>query len=174
MLTQYMLIGEVLKPQGVRGECKIKPYAADPDSFLDWDTLYFRDGETYTPVEARCSRVNDGFAYVTLQNCASMDEAEKLRGRELYIDRAHASALMEDEVYISDLIGCKAISEAGEEIGILTDVLQQGTVDTYVFRTPKGTMMAPALKEAFPEVDVEKQQILVNTKRLGEISVYED
>ena len=37
-MNEYLMIGEVLKPQGVRGEVKIKPYAADLEAFHDWKT----------------------------------------------------------------------------------------------------------------------------------------
>ena len=173
-MKEYMMIGEVLKPQGVRGEVKIKPYAADPDDFYRWTTLYMEKYGVYEPIAADCSRVHDGFAYVTLGDCASMDDAEKLRGVQLYIDRAHAAELDEGEVYICDLIGCVAVDENGNEIGTLTDVLQHGVVDVYVFRTKRGTMMAPAILAAFPEVDTAAQRITVNSERLQEVAVFED
>ena len=177
MLNAYFLVGEVLKPQGVRGEAKIRPYASDPGDFRDWKTLYIRDAaapDGYRAVQARCSRVHDGYAYVTLEGCANPDDVEKLRGCELYIDRAHAAELGEDEVYIQDLIGCEAVDEQGETIGTLEDVLQYGTVDTYVFRTPRGTLMAPALKAVFPVTDVEKRRMLVDRERLEEVAVYDE
>jgi len=173
-MTEYLMIGEVLKPQGVRGEVKVKPYAANIDDFCRWTTLYLREGDKYRPVEAECSRVHDGFAYITLDGCTSMDEAEKLRGRQLYIDRAHAAELEEDAVYICDLIGCEAVDEQGKSVGKLTDVLQHGPVDVYVFQTPRGMMMAPALKTVFPKVDVESRRIDVVTERLNEVAVFED
>lgn len=173
-MNDYMMIGEVLRPQGVRGEAKVRPYAADPDAFLTWKTLYLQNDDGYTPITAKCSRVHDGFAYVTLGSCTSPDDVEKLRGKQLFIDRAHANQLAENEVYIVDLIGCEAVNEQGEVIGVLKDVLQNGPVDVYVFKTPRGAMMAPAILAAFPEVDVAAKRIHVCTERLNEVSVFED
>ena len=173
-MTEYMQVAEVLKPQGIRGEAKLKVYAANPDSFMKWKTLYRRQGDAYTPVGARCSRVADGFAYVTLDGCEKPEDVERLRGEFLYIDRAHAERLAKDAVYIADLIGCRAVDGEGVEIGTLTDVLQHGPVDVYVFKTPRGTMMAPAILAAFPEVDVENGRILVDRERLNEVAVFED
>lgn len=173
-MNDYLMIGEVLKPQGIHGEAKIKSYAADLNDFCRWTTLYRKQDETYLPVPAKCSRVHDGFAYVTLEGCTTPQDVEKLRGTQLYIDRDHAMDLAEDEVYISDLIGCQAIDEQGQVIGTLTDVLQHGAVDVYVFKTPKGSMMAPALKEVFPTVDVVQGRITVNSQRLDEVAVRED
>lgn len=173
-MTEYMLVGEILKPQGVRGECKIKIYASNPEDFRRWKTLYFQTAAGYQPVQAVCSRVHDGFAYVTLEGCATPEDVEKVRGKSVYIDRAHACKLPRGMHYIVDLIGCEAVDETGRTVGTLTDVLQHGPVDTYVFKTAKGTMMAPAVKAAFPEVDVEARRITVDSARLDEVAVFED
>ena len=45
MALAFFMNGEVLRPQGVRGEMKVRPYAADPDMFLEWTTLYLQQGE---------------------------------------------------------------------------------------------------------------------------------
>lgn len=174
MALAYLMIGEVLRPQGVRGEMKVRPYAADPDMFLEWTTLYLQQGESYLPRKAHCSRVHDGFAYLTLEGVTDRDGAEALRGTQLWIDRAHACQLPEDACYVCELVGCRAVDETGAEIGTLTDVLQYGSVDTYVFQTPRGNMMAPALKRVFPEVDVENKVIRVNARALDEVAVFED
>ena len=173
-MNEYLLIGEVLRPQGVRGEAKIRPYAANPEDFRRWTTLFLQSGTDYAPIACACSRVHDGFVYATLGDCANPDDVEKLRGRRLFIDRAHANALQEDEVYICDLIGCEAVDETGAVVGTLTDVLQHGPVDVYVFRTPRGTLMAPALKAVFPRVDVTARRMDVCAERLQEVAVVED
>ena len=173
-MNEYLMIGEVLKPQGIRGEVKIKPYAANHDDFRRWKTLYIRQGESYAPIKARCSRVHDGFVYMTLGECASMEDAEKFRAVQLYVDRAHANPLEEDEVYISDLIGCEGIDEEGKSIGQLTDVLQHGVVDVYVFKAKGKSVMAPALKAVFPTVNVAEKRIAVIREKLEEVAVWEE
>ena len=173
-MRDYLMIGVVLKPQGVRGECKIKPYAADLDRFASWKELYLESGGAYSPVSCKVTRVHDGFIYAVIAGCANANDAEKFRGRELYIDRAHAAPAKNGAVLIADLIGCEAVDETGNTVGVLTDVLQHGTVDTWVFRTPLGTMMAPALLAVFPEVDPENARISVVADRLREVAVFDD
>ena len=172
-MNDYLMIGEVLKPQGVRGECKIRSYAADIDRFHDWKTLYRRDGEGYAPVSVRTARIRDGFVYAFLDGSASADDAEKFRGTELFVDRAHAAPAEDGAVLIADLIGCEARDGDGAVIGKLTDVLQYGTVDTWVFAGPR-PFMAPALRAVFPEVDAEAKLIRVVSEKLNEVAVFED
>ena len=175
MLTPYFCIGEVLKPQGIRGEAKVKPYTDDPESFRRWTTLYRKEGEGWTPIASRFSRVHDGFVYLTLEGCSRPEDVEKLRGLELWIDRDHATPLPEGMFYLADLMGCEAVDEAGKSLGKLTDILQHGPTDVYVFKAPNGkTWMAPALPDAFPEKDVERGIIRVNSARLKEVAVDAD
>lgn len=79
--------------------------------------------------------------------------------------------MADDAVLIADLIGCEARDEQGSVIGTLSDVLQHGTVDTWVFQTAGGTLMSPALKAVFPVVDTEKKTILVVREKLEEVCV---
>ena len=50
-------------------------------------------------------------------------------------------------------------------------MLQHGSVDTWVFRTEEGTLMAPALKAVFPAVDPENKVISVIREKLEEVAV---
>ena len=170
-MNDYLMIASVLKPQGVRGECKLRSYAADIERFHSWKTLYIKKDGGFTPVAVRTERIRDGFVYAHLDNSGSADDAERFRGMELYVDRAHAAPVEENANLIADLIGCEARDENGTLIGTLTDVLQYGTVDTWVFQSGRESLMAPALKSVFPEVDTEKKSIHVIRERLEEVAV---
>ena len=172
-MTHYLLIGEVLKPQGLRGECKIKPYAADIAMFQSWNTVYLRDGDQYLPLRLDLRRIHEGFVYAVLGDCRNPEDAERLRGKQLFIDRDHAAPLEKGAVYIADLIGCTAVDGQGRQLGKLTDVLQHGSVDTWVFSGPR-PFMAPALLSVFWEVDPENRLIRVDSEKLEEVAVFED
>ena len=170
-MNDYLMIGTVLKPQGVRGECKIRSWAADIALFVSWSVLYMKTEDGFRPVTVQVRRIRDGFVYALLDGSASADDAESFRGVDLYVDREHAAPAEDGAVLIADLVGCVARDENGDEIGVLTDVLQYGTVDTWVFRTSSGTLMAPALLSVFPSVDPENRTILAVREKLEEVSV---
>ena len=172
-MQDYLMIGTVLKPQGIRGEVKIKPYASRVEMFSSWENLYLEDRGAYTPVPLKTTRIHDGFVYAFLAGCSSADEAEAFRGRDLYIDRAHAAPAEDGAVYIADLIGCEAFDEAENPVGVLTEVLQHGSVDTWVFKTASGSLMAPALLAVFPEVNPLAKRIRVCAEKLREVAVHD-
>ena len=174
MLAEYLLIGEIVKPQGVHGQVKVKPYTDDPERFFDLEKVYLTKNGQYTALEMECQRVHEDMVYLTLEGVATREGAEALRGEKLYVDRAHAVELAEDEVFICDLIGCEAVDRQGNKLGTLKDVLQPATTDVYVFDTPKGEMMMPALKAAIPEIDVAARRIVINEDMLDEVALFAD
>ncbi len=174
-LSSYLLIGEITKPQGISGEVKVQAYTDDPGRFLDLDKVFVQKGDGYEEIVIKSARVGSDAVYLTLPNVDDRDKAEALRGTKLFVDRAHAVKLSEDENFICDLIGCEAVDTAGAAIGKLVDVLQPGgSTDVYVFETSRGRMMMPALKAAIPSVDVKARKIVLDADKLSEVAFFED
>lgn len=174
MLDAYLAIGEVLKPQGVRGEVKVRPDTADPMRFAGLKRVFLARDGAYAPCDVESSRLSGDMAYLKLAGVDDRGAAEKLRGEFLYIDRGNAVALSEDENFIVDLIGCVATDTEGREVGTLTDVLQPGGNDVYVLNGPRGEVLVPALKSVILRVDVERKTMLLDAKRLGEVAVFDE
>ncbi len=171
MLSEYLLIGQVLRPQGIKGLVKVRPDTDDPERFLDLDFVYVKNGGAYEKASVSEVSVRDDGVFLRLNGAESRNDAEKQRDWMLYVDRAHAVELAENETFICDLIGCKAMDTKGNEIGTVKDVLQPGGNDVYVIQTPKGEMLLPALKHVIPTVDVQKGLMTVDEKRLPEVAV---
>lgn len=171
MLSEYLLIGQVLRPQGIRGQVKVRPDTDDPGRFEELEFVYLKKDNEYVRAAVEDVSVRDDGVYLRLDGAKDRDEAEKQRGLMLYVDRAHAVQLSEDETFICDLIGCQAVDTKGNELGKVTDVLQPGGNDVYVIKTPKGEMLLPALKHVIPTVDVKNGVIVVDESRLPEVAV---
>ena len=165
MLDQYLVVGEVLKPQGVRGEIKVRPITCDPMRFARMKQAYLARENGYEPVAVRCVRIDPDAVYLTV---------EGIRDREQYVDRAHAVKLPEDTEFICDLVGCRAADDEGNDLGVLTEVLQPGAGDVYVFRGPRGEVLVPALKRAVLQVSVAEKKILLSAQALREVAVFEE
>ena len=174
MKQEYLLLGEIVRPQGIRGEVKVKHYTDDPYRFEELETVYLKRGNEYQPVGVVDARVQKDDVYLALEGVEDRNEAEKLRGVELWVDRENAVELDEDQVFIADILGAKAYDTKGNEIGTLKDVLTPGGVDVFVFKTKKGTLMTPALKEVLLVMDAEEGRIVLDEVKLEEVGLYED
>ena len=171
MLSEYLLIGQVLRPQGIKGQVKVRPDTDDPDRFFDLRQVFVKRGNEYCAVPVAQVSVREDGVYLNLDGAETRDDAEKQRGLEIYIDRAHAAQLAENETFICDLIGCKALDRQGNELGVVTDVMQPGGNDVYVIKTPKGEMLIPALMFVVPQVNTAEGYIVVDESTLPQVAV---
>ena len=122
MLSEYLLIGEITKPQGITGEVKVQPHTGDPGRFSHLTKVYMESGAGYEEKPITGARVGGGDVFLTFPGVTDRNMAETLRGKKLYVDRAHAVVLSEDENFICDLIGCEAEDTNGNVIGKLVDI----------------------------------------------------
>lgn len=170
-MKPYFELGTVLKPQGVRGEIKAELYTDDPARVTDLDTVFFEDGGSFVPAAVCSARTDGKFAYLQFEGADDRDKAEALRGKIFYIDRAHAAPLPEGAFYISDLEGLPVYREE-EKIGTLKEILQNGAQDVYVVEREDGsTLMFPSVPDVFVLRSVEERRIVLDAKRLDEVSV---
>ncbi len=174
MLSQYLMIGEITKPQGVRGEVKVRPCTCDPDRFEGLETVYIEKNGIYEPLEVRVNRLGADAVFMNVAGVTDRDAAQKLRGTRLYIDRAHAVELDADSNFITDLYGLRGVADDGRDLGKLTDVMQPGGNDVYVFNGPLGEVLVPALKSVVARVDLEKGEMLLSGMRLDEVAVFDE
>ena len=174
MLDTHLIIGEVLRPQGVRGEVKVRPITCDPDRFADTDYVFLKRRDQFEKRNVCVNRIADDAIYMKFEGVDDRNAAELLRGEMLYIDREHAVQLDEDEEFICDLIGCEGVDTDGRSLGKLTDVMQPGGNDVYVFNGPLGEMLVPALNRVVLKVDVASKSMLLDAKVLSEVAVFDE
>lgn len=165
-MQDTIVIGEILKPQGIRGEVKVKPLLDDPADICKIRRVFI-GGQEHKVLAARAG---GGFAFLALSGIADRNAAELLRGKELCALRADAPALGEGRYYIVDVIGCEVVTESGERLGEIADILPAHT-DVYVLRAGEKEYMFPAAEGVIVDVDVESKRVTVSEKRIGEVLV---
>ena len=123
-----MTIGQVLKPQGIRGELKVKPYTDDINRFRVLREVYI-DGVKYKVLRAR---VLPSEVYITLGGIIDRNTAENYRDKFICVDRENAVELEDGNYFIVDVLGSTLITDTGKEIGIVSDITKSN-VDIYTF-----------------------------------------
>lgn len=174
MLSEYLMIGEITKPQGVRGEVKVRPCTCDAERFEGLETVYIEKDGGYAPMNIRVNRLSEDAVFMNVEGVTDRDAAEALRGTLLYIDRAHAVALDEDTNFLADLYGLHGLTDDGRDLGKLADVMQPGGNDVYVFKGPLGEVLVPALRSVVLNVDLAAGEIRLNGRRLDEVAVFDE
>ena len=161
-----LIIGKIVKAQGIKGEVKILPITDDVLRFNKLKKAIV--GENRMTVES--ARVSGDCAYVKFHGVDTRNDAELLVNQYVSVEREDAVKLPENTWLIADLLGSRVFVE-DEEIGTLTDVLQNAKVDVYVVGDGKKEVMFPALKTLIKSVDVENKRIVLSRERFGEVAV---
>ena len=165
-MTDTLTVGVVLKPQGIRGELKVKPYTDTAEDFAAFRRV-FLDGEEYKVLSVR---TGGGAVFLGLRGVADRNAAELLRGREVVIPRSEAPEPEEGRYYVADLLGCDIVTEGGKVLGKLKDVRQAST-DVYTLFDGSRDILFPVADGVVVAVDVENGTITVNEKRFYEVAV---
>lgn len=161
-------IGEVLKPQGVVGELKVKDLTCGFDSVKNISCVFISEKE-YSVLNLRSF---GGALFLTLKGVCDRNAAELLRGKEVFALRDQI-ALPEDEFFIVDVIGCDLFLSSGKLLGKIVDIAE-GSVDVYSVKTVEGLAVFPMLKKLDPVFDLENGKVVVNAKMFTEVVIYEN
>ena len=153
---QFLEIGKITNVHGLHGEVKVYPWCDDVAFLCSFDTLY-TDKNGKNPVNVLNARIQGNLAIMELEGCTDRNEAEKLRGTILYMDREEVE-LEEGCYFIQDLIGLKVIdADTGKIWGTIRDVMQTGANDVYSIwnEEDKKEYLAPAIPDVVLETDLE-------------------
>ncbi len=156
------LIGIIVKPQGIKGEVKVKPVSPDPERFNDLEKVYIRlkNLQTYAIENIR---ISNSFVFLKLAQIDSRNDAELLRGKEILISEDQLIDLDDGEYFVHDLIGCQIISEDGLIIGEISDIIQNSSNDIYLVKNQKGhEYLIPAIADVIQKVDIQAKQITIH------------
>ena len=169
--TKLFNVAKVLKPQGVNGEIKVLPLLDNQKDLLKIKNIFI-GANSLEPVAVISARAFNEHVLLKLDGVLSRDQAESLRGKELYAKREEMPKLSEDRFYIKDLIGCDIFDEFGQ-IGSLSNILQYGSADVYVVKG-KTSFMFPALKTVIKETNIKSKKIVVDSTELKKVAVYDN
>ncbi len=165
-MDNKLTVATVLKPQGIRGEVKIKALCDSAEDLTGLKRVYI-DGVEYGVLGVRAQ---GEIGYISLKGVFDRNAAELLRGKDIEALRDDMPPLPDDRFYIADLTGCAVVTSAGEEIGEVVSVTPART-DIYTLKTPKGELSFAAADGVIEEVDIQNKKITVNKKRFKEVSV---
>jgi len=161
-MLEYLIVGQLINTHGVKGELKAIPLTDDPNRFKKLKWVYIDKNGKLDKYDIIGVKFFKQFVILKFRNVDTMDEAEKLKGLYMKVDRANAVKLPKDSFFITDIVGLSVFDENESLLGKLVDVIQTGSNDVYVVRDTDGKeILIPALKSVVKEVSIENGRISV-------------
>lgn len=155
-MENLLQVGVITTTHGVRGEVKVFPTTDDANRFKKLKNVILDTGKEQLDLEITQVKFFKNLVILKFKGIDNINDIEKYKGKSLYVTRENAVKLKKNEYFIADLIGLKAVTEDGTELGSITDVLQTGANDVYVVKQPDGEeVLIPAIKDCVLKVDLE-------------------
>lgn len=148
-------IGEIAAAHGVRGLVKVRCFNDNPETLETYAPIFTSEtgGET---VRITLKHQSGGALVAEIEDIASRDSAEELRGTGLWVDRSTLPAIEEEgQYYHADLIGLSVAGKDNTPIGKIIAIENFGAGDLFEIKPPTGpSFYLPFIDEYVLSVDL--------------------
>ena len=138
---QWVCLGAVAAPHGVRGLLRVKAFTDLPEDIAAYGAVVLEDGRRF---DLTVKGMVKGMVMTSFSGVTSRDHAEALKGERFYVDRAALPQTDEDEIYHADLIGAMVHDPEQGIMGQVLGVFDFGAGEMLEIKPPKGkAVMVP-------------------------------
>lgn len=162
MSQEKICVGAISGAYGVRGEVRIKSFCAIADDIENYSPLSSEDGKQAFHL-AIIRPIKNGFA-ARIAEVATKEDADALKGVQLFADRSQLPSLPDDEYYHADLVGLDVRDTGGTTLGTVKTVLDHGAGDILEIQKPGSseTVLLPFTLALVPTVDLASGTIIAD------------
>jgi 16S rRNA processing protein RimM len=156
-----VLVGVIVGAHGIKGEVKLKSFTSEPMSIGRYGPLQSASGQQFEITKLKAAK--DDFI-ASLKNVNDRNEAEALKGTELFVAREKLPQLRTNETYAHDLMGLDVVLENGSKLGRLVGMPNYGAGDLLEVAVDGNneTILIPFTNAFVPQDDFSNGRIVVN------------
>ncbi len=159
MTDNEVVTGRIVGPFGIKGEVKLVSMTEFPERFEsgNYVNLKLANGKKRR-LHIKHSQMHKDMLILSLDGVVNRNDAEELRKAEAYVTEEELFDLPAGRYYVFDIIGLQVVTEDGQDVGKVTEVLQGGAHDVY--ETSTGVLI-PAVKEVVLDIDTDSGRIVI-------------
>ncbi|MFF2888049.1 ribosome maturation factor RimM [Paenibacillus sp. NPDC057967] len=167
MNGKWYTVGKIVNTHGIRGDVKVLPQTDFAEErFAPGGKLLMVNEENGESREIKIisSREQKNVYLLKLDGFNNINEVEKYKGWLLKISESEQGELEEGQYYYHQIIGCAVVTEEGEELGVIAEILSPGANDVWVVDRPKSKgkqLLLPVIDEVVLDVNVTDKRVTV-------------
>lgn len=162
-MEEFLRVGVISSTHGLKGEVKVFPTTDDPARFQKLKKVLVDAKQGRTELVIAGVKFFRNQVILKFEGLDSIEAVEKYKGADLMVSREDAVPLEENENFIADLIGMDVVTDMGEPLGVLKDVMQTGANDVYIVEAAGGKeILLPAIRDCILDVNVEEKRMRVH------------
>ncbi|KPN93096.1 ribosome maturation factor RimM [Lysinibacillus sp. ZYM-1] len=163
---EWFNVGRIVNTHGIRGEVRILSTTDfEEERFMVGNKLaaFKKDDKKPTWVTIQSVRRHKNFILLTFEDMNNINLVEPFKEGLLKVtkDQMTDDLLEENEFFFHEIIGCTVVSEEGETIGIVNDILQTGANDVWVVKGSKKEHYIPYIEDIVKDIDVDEKKIVI-------------
>jgi len=162
---KWLTVGRVVNTHGIRGEVKVLPSTDFPgERFAPGSrlTLHAPDASAAVEVEVASAREHKGAYLVKFKGYDNINQVLPYKGWTVKVPASRRVPLGEGEYYFHEIIGCAVVTEEGEELGRISEILRPGANDVWVVERPQGRpALIPYIADVVLDVDVAAKRVTI-------------
>ena len=159
--SDFLKIGFIRKPHGLKGEMKVTPLTDNMKRFKILKKLFLYIDNDYILEDVDYFKISGQTVILKLSKYQQIQEIEHLRAVYLYVKRENAVPLSDGEYYTQDLIGCE-IFHHHQKLGIIEQVVNYGSCDLFLVRYKSSEVYYPFINDYIDQIDIEQKKIEIN------------
>ncbi|ABS73948.1 MULTISPECIES: ribosome maturation factor RimM [Bacillus] len=166
MTNRWFNVGKIVNTHGIKGEVRVisKTDFAE-ERYKPGNTLYLFAEGAAEPIKVTVSahRLHKQFHLLQFKEMPSLNEVEHLRNMVIKVPEEDLGELEEDEFYFHEIIGCEVVSEDGELIGTVKEILTPGANDVWVVaRKGKKDALIPYIASVVKDININEKKIKIH------------
>jgi len=156
-----LVVARIGRAHGVNGEATIEVRTDLPEERFIVGSVLVTEPSTFGPLTISSIRNHNGTLLLGFKEVKDRTAVEKLRDVLLLADVDISEGGDEDNFHIQELLGCRVVTDAGIEVGIMTDLVQLPGQDLLAVNHNGREILIPFVVEIVPEIDVENKVITI-------------
>ncbi|WP_296895364.1 ribosome maturation factor RimM [Thiobacillus sp.] len=132
--SDWVVMGRIAAPFGIKGWVKVQPYSEAPDTLMDFESWRVGHGEQQMHYTVETIQDHGKALVAKLAGIDDRDAAYALRGQEISVAKSALPPPKENEFYWSDLIGLTVVNREGIELGKIDSLMESGANDLLVVK----------------------------------------
>lgn len=165
-------LGYIIKPHGLKGELQILLDVDSPEAYEDLESVFVRQGQQLVPFFIDYINVRAEKAILALDEVQSFEQAQKLKGAELYLPLSILPEPDSNEFYLHEIKDFKVFNQNKIEVGVIKNAVESGPQLILVVEDQKGTeILLPYIQSLLIELDRDNKAMQLNIAD-GLIEVY--
>ena len=162
--ARRLVIGRLRKPHGLKGEFTVFPLTSTPETVFAPGSRLMRvdlGGEPLGELEIESAKPYHREWLVKFRGVADRDTLDTFRGQYLSADAGVLAEPEGDEVYLHELTGFSVRSEAGEPLGLVSNLFELASGLMIEVQGTKREFLLPYKKEFVVGVERGERRLVV-------------